>query len=225
MSEEKYSNIGLLKLVDLFHFMGFPHAIYKFEEDDELYLQSKGLVDQVSLDWKSQRLKLLDGDNRILFGVKNFISIPDSDGVNPVKNDVLPPSRGRQRLKNKPKASFLMPKEGVYQRLNRVQLWIARLSTSQMRALGNSKAADEIFELQDEWGDALHSYETHGLAIKDSKAQAMSRDMRLFTDLLKNKSKVQTPAELAIYETGMNHLTKSLDAEVHGDLLGKRISQ
>ncbi|MFP3915609.1 phage antirepressor N-terminal domain-containing protein [Thiohalorhabdus sp.] len=69
-------------------------------------------------------------------------------------------------------------------RLDRVQIFLARLSPSQIRAGGNKAGADYLEEKIEEWADVLHQYEVArgtftGQAVRQQAQQAKERDIRL----------------------------------------------
>lgn len=108
------------------------------------YIPARPLCDLAGVQWKGAQRGLLEGDSAILFGTKR-LQAPQIDGGGTLK----------------------CPGNGVvYIRLDRSRMYLARISTDRMRANGKAEAADDMLALQIEWADALHSYETNGIAMK-----------------------------------------------------------
>lgn len=78
-------------------------------------------------------------------------------------------------------------------------MFLARVSTNNMRAKGSHTAADQLLALQTEWAQVLHRYETHGIAMKAQRSNTLRdllalarvrdgmrdpREQRAFTHLL-----------------------------------------
>lgn len=55
-------SLSLLKVSDLFEFMGVKHPVFVDEETKAELIYTKGLVDQIGIDWRTQRNKLVDHD-------------------------------------------------------------------------------------------------------------------------------------------------------------------
>lgn len=51
-------------------------------------------------------------------------------------------------------------------RLDRARFFLARVNTAQIRVHGSTDTADFLLALQIEWAEALHQYETIGVAVK-----------------------------------------------------------
>ena len=58
-------------------------------------------------------------------------------------------------------------------------MFLARISTANMRSKGNEDGAAAVLALQIEWAEALHAYETHGMAIKKGHREGLSELMGL----------------------------------------------
>lgn len=114
------------------------------------YIDPRPLCELAGMVWKSARRTLLSGDNVELYG-----------------------SRVLQHPSFTSFGTNLVPeKDGLYIRLDRSRMFIARVNTSHMRAVGKVSAATALLALQIEWAEALHAYETHGVALKKGQREA-----------------------------------------------------
>jgi len=118
------------------------------------YVEAKPLCDLTGTDWRGARRALQEGDNATLYGVKRLIP-PQIAGARGLKSPF---------------------DEVLYLRLDRSRMYLARISTDRMRANGNETGADQVLALQVEWADVLHRYETHGIAAKAGRNNAV-RDL------------------------------------------------
>lgn len=135
------------------------------------YTEAKPLTDLCGIHWKSAKVTLKSGDNAVLYGTTALFP-PKIDGVG---------------------SASTPQNEALYIRLDRSRIFLARVSTSQMRAQGNVVAAETLLALQIEWAEALHSYETNGIAVKKGRREDLG-DLGL---LYKLRGMAKTPEERA----------------------------
>lgn len=114
------------------------------------YLDPRQLCELAGMQWKGARRNLQEGDNVVLYGSK-LLQRPvfDADGTSRCPGN-----------------------EALYIRLDRSRMFMARINTNQMRSHGNAEAAEWLLNLQIEWANALHSYESNGIAVKKSNREA-----------------------------------------------------
>jgi len=137
------------KAVQIIDFHGM--SIVVVENGGIKYMAAKPLVELAAVQWKRARNTLFSDDNATLYGTKELTT--------PVFDDFRTPRD---------------TKKAVYIRLDRSTLFLARVNTAQMRANGKEEAADALLKLQIEWAEALHNYETNGVAVK---VQQRDKDM------------------------------------------------
>jgi len=115
------------------------------------YLPLKPLNDLIGMDWRTTKTTVQSGDNATLFEPLWLppVSIAIGGGL-------MPPS-----------------KEVLHIRLDRAHRYLARINTERIRVNGNEQAADCLLALQLEWAKALHAYETHGIAVKAGRRNAL----------------------------------------------------
>jgi hypothetical protein len=133
----------------LINFHGLTLAVVEHESIE--YIAAKPLVDLTGIQWTRARKTLFSDDNAILYATKE-LNMPIFDGFG-IPRDT---------------------KTAVYIRLDRSTMFLARVNTAQMRANGKENAADALLKLQIEWAEALHNYETNGIAFK---TQQRDKDM------------------------------------------------
>lgn len=131
--------------VSFINFHGLNLLVARHQGID--YVEAKPLSDLSGVDWRGARRALQEGDNARLYGVQRLIP-PQIAGLGGLKS----------------------PEEGVlYLRLDRARMYLARISTDRMRANGNAEGAEKVLALQTEWAEALHAYETQGIAVKSTR--------------------------------------------------------
>ncbi|MDO4708550.1 MAG: phage antirepressor N-terminal domain-containing protein [Pseudomonadota bacterium] len=140
--------------VNLIHFHGL-HLMVVAHEGVE-YVPAKPFAKLACIDWKSARRTLFNEENVVLYGTR-VISTPKIWGA----------------------GGDITPQEGVFLRLDRARMFLARINTSRMRAHGNSLGADQVLALQIEWAKVLHQYETTGEARKSHRKSAISEVLAL----------------------------------------------
>lgn len=114
------------------------------------YVPAKPFTELACVDWKGAKRALTTGDSAVLYGTRVL----------------LPPEiRGAGGASS--------PRPRVYIRLDRAHMYLARINTNQMRVQGNAAGADQLLALQIEWAEALHRYETQGMAVKAGRAGAL----------------------------------------------------
>lgn len=125
-------------LCGLVNFRGV--TIFIYQHDGQKYIPIKIIADILGVDWRSTRKKLRTGDNKILYGAKTL-------ATDKVTNS------GTSKISNT---------EVFCVRLDRVELYLARINTSRVRVNHNYSAADYLLNLQEEWAGAMKNK----LAIK-----------------------------------------------------------
>ncbi|GAB3380822.1 phage antirepressor N-terminal domain-containing protein [Spongiibacter taiwanensis] len=139
------------RVVNLINFHGVTMIVV--EHEGVQYIPFKPLVDLSETDWRNAKKAAFSVDNAILFGSKLL-----KDPIFAAEGGDITPQ-----------------KESIYIRLDRSRMFLARIQTSRVRAQGNEEAAEKLLKLQIEWAQALHSYETNGVAYKRGKGEAVSQ--------------------------------------------------
>ncbi|MEJ1409106.1 MAG: phage antirepressor N-terminal domain-containing protein [Candidatus Sedimenticola sp. (ex Thyasira tokunagai)] len=159
------------RVVNIINFHGL--TMWVVEHDGIQYIYVKPLSDLAGLDWRSAKKTLQESDNAILYGttwMKHPISAAEGGTSTPTK-------------------------EGLYVRLDRARMYLARINTKMMRGKGAEEAADELLQLQIEWAEALHDYETQGLAVKTTRQTSRRKDEESLSSLVKTREKTIDQAE------------------------------
>ena len=131
--------------VSFINFHGLNLLVARHQGID--YVEAKPLCDLAGVNWKTASRTLQEGDNAVLYGSQRLLP-PQIAGFGSLKT----------------------PEEGVlYLRLDRARMYLARISTDRMRANGNAEGAEKVLALQTEWAEALHAYETQGIAVKSTR--------------------------------------------------------
>lgn len=169
------------------------------------YIKAKALTDLIGLDWRTARRTLTGKDNTHLYGTRE-LDAPELDGLGGLKPTRTPvstpsepalettgcPETGGSTPSNEAAGGDITPRNGaLYVRLDRSRMFVARISTDRMRANGNDEAADFVLKLQIEWAEALHQYETNGVAIKKGHKDTQAE----LATLYKLRVLAETPAE------------------------------
>jgi len=151
------------KVVNIINFHGLTLWVISYEDIE--YICAKPLADLAGIDWRSAKKTLFDEDNAVLYGSKWL------------KHPVFASQGGASTPRD----------EGLYVRLDRSRMYLARIKTNQMKAQGKVEAAEALLNLQIEWAEALHDYETQGIAVKSSKIEARRKEEISLTSLLKHR--------------------------------------
>lgn len=154
------------------------------EVDAIQYVPAKPIVDLLGLDWRNQRTAIQTGDNAVLYGSRRLIS-PVINAVSGGDITPLPPSgnRAADDLDTENLSQIGDRRTDLYIRLDRSQMFLARVNTSRVRSHGNVDAANYLLALQIEWAEALHAYQLHGVAVK----QGSMAERKMLGDLMKNR--------------------------------------
>lgn len=140
------------RATSLINFQGITMVLVELQGVE--YVQLKPLSDLACIDWRNTKKAIQGEDQSVLYGPR-WISPPILD----VAGGASTPSR-----------------DALYIRFDRAHLFLARISTAQMRAQGNVAAADYLLAMQIEWAGVLHRYETQGYAAKTGRVAAL-RDL------------------------------------------------
>ena len=152
------------------------------------YIEAKPLCDLAGVNWKTASRTLQEGDNAVLYGAQRLIP-PQIAGFGSLKT----------------------PEEGVlYLRLDRARMYLARISTDRMRANGNAEGAEKVLALQTEWAEALHAYETQGIAVKSTR----NSQIREINGLLRSIHLAKAPDIRAALEQLLREELAALGAAV-----------
>jgi len=185
-----------MKLTGLMEFGGKTHLVYTL--GDTQYVSLRPIVDQIGLDWRTQKKVMLDDDNVLFYGT---LLLEDGQILQaPCKYDLKNaffPSHDSENVQ-KPAVFFAgdAQKDTVFIRLRRVQMYIARISIGNVRGRGgNESAAEFILALHEEWAEALHEYETNGIAIKQGHSNQYIKDVRALIATINQKDKSASKAD------------------------------
>lgn len=140
------------KITDIIYFHGVTLPVITHE--GIRYVPARPLIDLSGNVWRRAKITIAQGDNAFLYGTKS-IDLPSFD------------LEGH---------TSVTPEPGLCIRLDRIYIYLARISTNRMKSKGNIQAAEQLLQLQVEWAKVLHDYETKGIAVKD-KTKADSTEL------------------------------------------------
>jgi hypothetical protein len=178
--------------VNFIRFHGLTLLVVEHEGVE--YIAARPIADLCGMDWKGAKRSLKSDDNAVLYGTRALLP-PRIDGVG--------------------EASFpqTASREAIYIRLDRARMFLARVSTAQMRAQGNVSAADALLALQIEWAAALHAYETTGVAVKRGHHEALATALQL----VKARAACADARERAVLTTMLHEVFAALGHPVPAD--------
>lgn len=175
------------------------------ENAGKRYIEVKPLGDLVGMDWRRLRDTVQDGDNAILYGTRRLIpvkfnvvernhvnqsGIDVSGGPRPPLTPTLDADKGGVVTENPSETGVL------HILFERVQMFLARVKTNQMRVQGNESGANYLLTLQIEWAQVLHKYEAGDVVSK----KGMAEDASLLMNLMKARA-IAKPREVLAYDT------------------------
>lgn len=153
------------RVVNLINFHGL--TLWVMEHEGTEYIQAKPLADLAGVDWRGAKRTLQESHNLILYGTKWLDS--------PVFS-----AEGGTASPGKPILCV---------RLDRSRIYVARINTRLMASKGQTEAAEALLQLQIEWAEALHRYETDGVAYKKAEKEERNQLIALL------KARQQQPTQ------------------------------
>jgi hypothetical protein len=194
------------RAVSFFDFHGMTMLVA--ENGGKRYVEAKPLSDLVGLNWRTTRPTITSGDNLILYGICRLI--PPAFNVlgsarAPLDHVSGVPEQGSE--------TEIASENGVLHILfERIHMFLARISTSQMRVQGNVTAANYLLSLQIEWAQVLHKYEMGDVVSKKSLAD----DANLVMNLMKARA-IAKPREALAYDTMIANAFAAMGYELPDD--------
>lgn len=169
----------LATLSKIINFHNLNLLVYKF--NDVEYVPAKSITDAIGIDWRNVKRNFEAEDNKVLYGIARLLAlkIDNLGGLKTPDTPLLGTDMVVADTEIADNSQFL---DILCMRLDRVQMYLARVNTSRIRANGNEDAADYLLSLQTEWAKALHDYETHGIAIKSTLFNN-TKQLKLLTDI------------------------------------------
>lgn len=146
------------------------HVIRTIEIEEVPYISARGIVEVFNLDFRKQKKQLLEPDSVILYGVID-ISTPEFA----IFANLGSPKTGRH----------VDLDDNVFLRMDRAMMFIARVSTANMRANGNIKGANAILALQLKFAQALHDFQMMGIAINRDHIAQSNADVAKINSIVK----------------------------------------
>ena len=159
------------------------------------YVPLKPLSDLAGIDWRNTKKSMESPRTITLFAVER-LKPPVFAGQG---GDVTPTP------------------DTLYIRLDRARMYLARINTDRMAANGNEDAADVLLTLQIEWAEALHAYETNGVARKKS----VKDDQAVLMQLMKTRelaNAVEKPVFTAMIRQQMQEMGFAVEPDPQGSL-------
>lgn len=145
-----------MKITGVMHFDNYPHLIYTLGNTD--YISMRQLVDQIGLDWRTQKKGLLLYEALIFY--KTLTINEGNIFTNSIVGDEI----------KTVETAFCYPefikKDTVFCALNRVQMYIARICVGHVRGKGNVISAKYLLEIYEKFGEALYKSERTVTSIK-----------------------------------------------------------
>ncbi|QQU05978.1 hypothetical protein I6I87_07645 [Moraxella osloensis] len=190
MSQYNTNPQPIATLSHIIQFHGLYLIVRKYQNTE--YVTLKPIVEAIGIDWRNVKRNLENEDNQKLYGAIALLS-PTTDnfgGHMTQKASVETTSNTNFEQKNEQKAQF---SEDFCIRLDRVHMFLARVNTAKVRSAGNEQVADYLLALQQEWADALHSYETYGVAVKNSFNEN-TKQLKTLVDILSKLTDSQQKA-------------------------------
>ena len=166
MSLAAENPIAMFSKVISFH--GTHMMVYSYQDKD--YVPAKPIADIIGIDWRQAKRSMLKDDNQKLY---ESIRLSMSK-ISNLGGDISPQTSENDSLT-----------DAVCIRFDRVEMFLARVNTSRLRSHGNIEAADYVLKLQTEWAQALHNYETHGIAVKSTLFNN-TKQLKLLSDIYRS---------------------------------------
>lgn len=182
--------------VNFIHFHGLTLLVVEHEGRE--FVPLKPLSDLAGIDWRSAKRSMEHPENVTLMGAK-WLKSPVFAGHG---GDMTPT----------PDTLFIQ--------LDRARLYLARINTARMKAQGNVDGAEVLLTLQIEWAEALHAYETTGMAVKKGHREGLSTLMGLIKARTATTSPAERTALTALIANAFEDLGQPLPAQPQQELPG-----
>lgn len=161
------------KVVGIINLHGL--TIWVIDHEGTEYIYAKPLADLAGIDWRSAKKTIQDGDNATLYATKWL----------------KPPVFTAEGGTSTPAQEVLCIK------LDRARMYLARINTKMMRGKGAEDAANALLALQIEWAEALHGYETTGMAVKNTRLDTRRKEEQNLATLIKTRKDTTDSSERA----------------------------
>jgi hypothetical protein len=109
--------------------------------------------------------------------------------------------------------------------LSRVAAFILSINPDRVRAAGNAAAADFLERKLEEWADALHDYESLGVAVNLSHARAQEtvrKQRAAFAQMIAVKNRAADPSDRQALSRVIGQMANELGIPYQPDLLDAR---
>ena len=162
------------------------HGMYLLvvEAQGVQYVPFRPVVDLLGLDWRMARRTAFSADNAELYAlqeleclaINTYLGEPEAiealfSGKNCAENDAESGSQTANPVYKYPEKSLLTKQ--LFIRLDRVYIYLARVSTGQMRSHGKQDAADRLLAMQKEWGQVIYDFMHHGIVIRGEQHKSL----------------------------------------------------
>lgn len=171
--EQMMNSHSNVKITMIINYAGLQLPVYKSSIGEDI-TPLKPIVDLFGLVWRDQRAKIMGNDfYRNHLGIyeqpRNInqvrLSSP-ADEVNLTSNTI---SEGDNPT--------YLPE--VFIRIDRIASYFMTINPERVRANGNITGADFLQQKIEEWADALHDYESLGVAFKDKNKHINNELMQI----------------------------------------------
>lgn len=131
-----------------------------FNLDGIEYVPARDLVDFAGVNWRTALNTIFTEQNVELYGTRR------------IEVALYDPNR-RSGATDKPLgiAKNMQISEIVCFKLTDAWLYLAKINPSNINAKGNETGAKRLMAIQKEWSNAIHDYETKGIAIKEKESK------------------------------------------------------
>jgi hypothetical protein len=192
------------KAVSFFDFHGMTMLVTRHQ--GKRYVEAKPFGDLLGMRWRTLRETLQSGDNAILYGTKRLIPpvfnifVAKNDRLNESGIEVSGPPRGPldpvcDVVEDGSETENTSENGVLHILFERVQMFLARVNTTQMRVQGNVMGANYLLALQIEWAQVLHQYEAGDVVSKKGRMD----DQAFVANLMKTRA-LAKPYELAAFD-------------------------
>ncbi len=191
----------LAKPVKLIEFYGLTLTVVEYKKQH--YVQIKPISDMLGLTWKHTRRNLFTDENMALLGAKQLNMRPLNEFLGEVDEN-SPSYEGEKSVRHLP----------VYIQLDRVHLYLARVNTAKVRAMGKESVADWLLALQKEWANVLYQYES-GYSVQKHNAEKSLKDLMIMRDKAIGDEKARLTAMI---DTALTAMGSPKPQKSQGDL-------
>lgn len=199
----------MTKITMIINYAGLQLPVHKSPTGEDI-TPLKPIVDLFGLIWQDQRSKIINSDF-----YRNHLGIFEQARTN-IQVGISLPTDDHKVTSN----PTYLPE--VFIRVDRVAAYLMTINPERVRSQGNITSADFLEQKITEWSDALHDYESLGIAVNlnhHKNQEAINKRRREFVQMINVQNKTQNPIYRHAVDQLIKQMAEDLNINIQLDLL------